>query len=316
MDIHNKRINLRSLWVIKGVIVKYLEYIKVPVILMSVLFLVACKLGGEVSGLEKGDSITLMEDVTGSTVAINKNGRFEFSEDFSYRSNYQVSVLKQPDSVSSCRVSNGEGRFNRDVQNVKVECEGLTDCTMQYDPVCAKQETSIVCITAPCPTHIYQTFGNACVAGLEKAAISFNDECGTLEGVVSGDSPPVRFLEDAIKIAEDSPRPVVSESMYYFPHVANVISTRFDGDDVEIDVGFSACNENVTVNMYVDPNFMESDPIQVISILPLDIKGDVVCDAYFTKTVRFDLLPLKYRYMDLYQESGVINIQGVGLYKF
>ncbi len=283
---------------------KYLKHIKIPVVVMLVLFLAACKLGGEVSGLEKGDSITLMEDVSGSTVAIKENGRFEFAEDFSYRNNYQVSVLEQPDGVNSCRVNDGKGRFNGDVQNVKVDCEGVVACTMQYDPVCGKQETLIECITTPCPTHVYKTFGNACVAGLEKAATSFDGECGTLEGVVSGDSKPVYLANlAAMTFSRDS--------------VAKVLGAKFDGDDVEIEIGFSGCSEDVTVDMYVDLNFMESDPVQVISTLIVgSTKSNMGCDAYLTKTVRFDLLPLKYRYMDMYQESGVINIQGVGLYKF
>ncbi len=301
MDIHNKRIHYLINLGYKGVVVKYLKYIKIPAVLMLILFLTACKLGGEVSGLEKGDSVTLMEDVTGSTVAIKKNGAFEFSEDFSYRSDYQVSVLKQPDSESSCRVNNAAGRFNGNVQNVKVECEGLVACTMQYDPVCAKQEMPVECITTPCPTHVYKTFGNACVAGMEKAAASFNGECGTLEGVVSGDRPPVR---------------VADLKAMTFGRVAKVIGAEFDGDEVKIEVGFSGCSDDVGVDFYVSSDFMESDPVQVSSILPLDIEGDVACEAYFTKTVRFDLLPLKYKYMDMYQESGIINIQGIGLYKF
>ncbi len=284
---------------------KYLKYIKIPVVLILILFLTACKLGGEVSGLEKGDSIMLMEDVTGSTVAIKQNGAFEFSKDFSYRSDYQVSVLKQPESVSSCYVSNGVGSFNGDVRNVKVECEGLAACTMQYDPVCAKQETSIECINAPCPTHVYKTFGNACVAGLEKAATSFNGECGTLEGVVSGDSAPVRVAD--LKVMD-------------FGRVATVLGAKFDGDDVEVEVGFSGCDDDATVNFYVDSGFMESDPVKVVSVFPLNTKGDqgdVTCMAYWTKKVGFDLLPLKYKYMEMYgTDSGVIDIQGVGLYKF
>ena len=45
---------------------------------------------------------------------------------------------------------------------------------MQYDPVCAAQP--VQCITAPCYPQ-YQTFGNACTAGVAGATIIHKGEC-------------------------------------------------------------------------------------------------------------------------------------------
>lgn len=37
-------------------------------------------------------------------------------------------------------------------------------CTQIYQPVCGLVDTGIRCITTPCPSAEYQTFGNACTA--------------------------------------------------------------------------------------------------------------------------------------------------------
>ena len=37
-------------------------------------------------------------------------------------------------------------------------------CTQEYNPVCAKKDTDIRCVTTPCPSEEEVTFGNACGA--------------------------------------------------------------------------------------------------------------------------------------------------------
>ena len=294
-----------STFLLRGFIVKHLKYIKISIALVLALFLTACRLGGEVTGLESGDAVSLMEDVSGNTVIVDKNGKFEFSERFLYDTDYHVSVLEQPGNNGECRVANGQGTFSGDVLDVKVECEYLNACTKEYAPVCAKQAASIQCITTPCPDHIYKTFGNACMADKGKARIAFNGECGNLEGVVSDDSNPVRVAD--LKVMK-------------FGRVATLLDAKLDGDNVEVEVGFSGCDDEATVDFYVSSDFMESNPVQVGSVFPLNTngdQGDIICMAYWTKKIRFDLLPLKYKYIEMYgTESGEVIIQGVGLYKF
>lgn len=51
--------------------------------------------------------------------------------------------------------------------NKTIKCEDPRPsfCTMQYDPVCATQDTGIRCITEPCPDATEeQTYPNACGA--------------------------------------------------------------------------------------------------------------------------------------------------------
>lgn len=61
-----------------------------------------------------------------------------------------------------------------------------TMCTMQYDPVCASVDTGIRCITTPCPSTEYKTYGNACSAcSDEKVYGYFPGECGGFEGTTA-----------------------------------------------------------------------------------------------------------------------------------
>jgi len=87
--------------------------------------------------------------------------------------------------MQTCTVTNGSGVFTtRNITNVLVTCETEDyACISVYDPVCAIVTTPIVCVTTPCilPKE-YTTFGNACEASLEKAAVVLDHDCGNLEG--------------------------------------------------------------------------------------------------------------------------------------
>lgn len=37
-------------------------------------------------------------------------------------------------------------------------------CTREYSPVCASRDTGIRCVTTPCPSTEWKTYGNACDA--------------------------------------------------------------------------------------------------------------------------------------------------------
>lgn len=37
-------------------------------------------------------------------------------------------------------------------------------CTQEYDPVCALRDTGVRCVTTPCPSAEWKTYGNACMA--------------------------------------------------------------------------------------------------------------------------------------------------------
>ncbi len=51
-------------------------------------------------------------------------------------------------------------------------------CTMDYRPVCATRDTSIRCVTAPCPSTEQKTYSNSCSACADvKVSDYVPDEC-------------------------------------------------------------------------------------------------------------------------------------------
>lgn len=54
-------------------------------------------------------------------------------------------------------------------------------CTLQYDPVCAKKDTGIRCITTPCPSSEIKTYGNKCMMNADDAEFLYDGECITEE---------------------------------------------------------------------------------------------------------------------------------------
>ena len=75
-----------------------------------------------------------------------------------------------------------------------------TMCTQQYEPVCGK--ANVQCITTPCEPQ-YETYGNACMAGVAGATDITPGECPTTtpdDDVVLIDSM-VATMEDKVSWA-------------------------------------------------------------------------------------------------------------------
>ena len=61
-----------------------------------------------------------------------------------------------------------------------IQCEGErpTICTHIYKPVCGSIDTGIRCVTTPCPSVEFKTYGNACFACADNAVDGFIEgEC-------------------------------------------------------------------------------------------------------------------------------------------
>lgn len=263
--------------------------------------LAGCKISGQASGVI--GTLQIKETHSGETLKVTADGPFAFTTDFPLDSTYNVvAELDQPPPDYVCEVINGSGKVQGDVTNVEVNCGNRIACTLQYEPVCAKTLSNIVCITTPCPSYQYQTFGNACEAGRENAEISFAGECGSLENILAFEYRPVRLVDLTVIL----PAP---ES------IPDLLAASIRDDRAELTVAFSGCDDNHDIDLLVNTRFAESNPVQVASLLQHGPVED--CDAYFTKSVSIDLLPLKHRYMDAYQQtSGTIVIKGIGTYRF
>lgn len=168
-------------------------------------------------------------------------------------------------------------------------------CTLQYDPVCGKVDKNIVCVTAPCPSHAYETFGNQCGAQMALANTVFEGECGDLEGLVTDGEPPVVIDENF---------PAVQKSV-------SVTEASIVDDVLIVTLGYSGCQEQ-HFELYFSPAFLESNPVQASSLFKPLVED--ACEAYFTTQFRYDLLPLKHAWQQAYQaKTGEIILREIGI---
>lgn len=91
--------------------------------LSGCLFFGLATVGGSLTGLSSGVSITLQNNGK-DDLTLTENGRFTFSRTLDSGDDYNVTVLTQPIG-QSCSVLNGSGKIDsrgKDVDNVQVSC--------------------------------------------------------------------------------------------------------------------------------------------------------------------------------------------------
>ena len=95
---------------------------------LSLSVLTACtsgeqtkNLGGTLSGLNAGTSVTLKNNNTGESLTLSANGSFQFSIFVSDGDSYTVVVTSQP-AGQTCAVANGVGTMTNSVNNIQVTC--------------------------------------------------------------------------------------------------------------------------------------------------------------------------------------------------
>lgn len=149
-------------------------------------------------------------------------------------------------------------------------------CGAIYQPVCGKDESGIVCVTEPCPTHEYVTFGNACEASILVADIAWpHQACGDLAGITSSSAPPVEMVETA---------PI---------NAAQVTSAEIRDDELFVSLRYTGC-ETSHFDLLVERSFAENN--EVLWAFQPVITIDKSCFAYQDVDLRFDLLPLQVLY--------------------
>ena len=180
----------------------------------------------------------------------------------------------------------------------------LVACPAIYMPVCAKDATNTVCITSPCESHEYKTFGNACSAGAALAMTSFNASCDTygIEGLVSFQHEPIQL---------DMPEPAAGFK-------AQFASAEINGDIMTASASYSGCKKH-PVHFHAYTTWLEpADGLVVAteSFFTKDVNDD--CEALFTTEQDFDLTPIKAAYFTQFpdRKRGFVNFQGVGTYNF
>ena len=266
------------------------------VLILNALFLTGCKLGGEAVGLS--EPLTLIEENSEATVLVERDGEFEFAEDFPLRSHYRVMV--KDSGNMDCRVRNGEGVIGGHVDSILVDCSGLS-CTLQYEPVCAKGQGNIVCVTEPCYNYTYSTYGNYCTASVVGALVAFDGECLGLEDVATTSDQPANMYDFSKGVPTSEP--------------ADIISATFNNELLTLDIEHSGGCGTHEFKLLLSDAFMESFPVQVQAALIH--KSDDPCDGIMRSQRQFDLAPLQEFYRRAYgDESGTVIIQGIGAFDF
>ena len=140
-------------------------------------------------------------------------------------------------------------------------------------------------VTTPNPLHVVLSPG----PGGEPE--SFLDaRFGVANGPDPGGLPQVRFAGSG----QDFPRDRYA-----------LLSAFFEGRVLTLRVGFSGCEPDHPLFLYMVGGFMESNPVQARLLLSHDSRGEE-CDAYFERNVFFDLTPVVEEYERGYGASGTV----------
>lgn len=177
-------------------------------------------------------------------------------------------------------------------------------CPANYAPVCAKTKANIQCITTPCPSHEYKTFGNACAANGLKAMISFDAECDAikLENTLSFEQTPVHLYGVGAAKLNTEKRP---------NSAVTVIDASIKEDVLTVTLGYSGCTEQ-PISYNVDAKVLsKSLPAQVI--YSFSKQQEDLCEAYFKSTYQYDLLPLRANFRAQVEGDAGLAILGMSV---
>ncbi len=122
----------------------------------------------------------------------------------------------------------------------------------------------------------------------------------------SGSVRPNAIADGAVNVVDN----VLSPAWPSDP--LTVESASISGDVLSVTVRFGGGCARHRIALLLGSAFMESFPVQVHARLAHDSGGDM-CDALLTRTLTFDLTPLKQRYRSSYGAGAatiVINLSG------
>ncbi len=271
----------------------------VPFILLSI-WLMACNSesptdsGSENTVLLKASgltgSVTLFESISKTDYEITSDGNYDLNLPLNQTVyNLEIVVTDQ----QACTIN----------QQLDLVCGSIV-CTADYRPVCAKKPLAgVVCITAPCQTDRYLTYGNSCGAQAENAWISIQSECGGLEDVIA-------FHQKPVVITNIGLLDIISESFQI-----NRVDILDDALTLEFEVSGGCGSHDFT--LYADEVFQESDPVQLSYIIAYTASDE--CDNIITIEKEFDLLPVKEIYRRAYPDATgeqSVNLNDLGIYQF
>jgi hypothetical protein len=78
-------------------------------------------LGGTLTGLDDGTSVTIKNNNNGDTMTLTRDGPFQFPIFVADSTPYTVVITAQPPG-QNCTVTNGAGTMHSSVDNIQVNC--------------------------------------------------------------------------------------------------------------------------------------------------------------------------------------------------
>ncbi|CAG0993840.1 hypothetical protein RHDC4_02690 [Rhodocyclaceae bacterium] len=108
-------------------------------------------------------------------------------------------------------------------------------------------------------------------------------------------------------------RVVITDDQSRYPADAvTIVSATIDGDTLNLTVSYGGGCSDHAFGMLAGTAWMESYPVQIGMRLAHDAHGDA-CDALLTRTLRFDLTPLKTAYAASYHSAtGIMTLRITG----
>lgn len=195
---------------------------------------------------------------------------------------YSLPVLLAALALGAC------GGSDPDDDGGNIACPGV------YQPVCG--------LAGSQPPLRYETFSNSCHATAAGASVSFDGECGELEGIFT------QALSAVIIHTEQEDLP---------DNAAGVIvqNADFAGHDLNLTLRHSGGCGDHSFELHTALPFMESHPLQINASLIHETED--TCEAVVTSEITIDLRPLAEIHRQQYQQSsGEIYIGDFGLYQF
>lgn len=235
--------------------------------------------------------VTIFESISKTDYEITSDGNYDL-ELPSNQTIYNLEIIET--NQQACNIN----------QQLDLVCNSV-ECTADYNPVCAKKPLAgVVCITAPCRTDRYLTYGNACNAQVDNAWISLRSECDGLQDVIAFHQKPV-VIEDFGTLA------------LYSSDTFEVNKSEVIDDALIIEFAVSGGCGSHDFTMYADEVFQESNPVQLANVIYYTANDS--CDNQVTIEKEFDLLPIKEIYQRSYPDATgeqSVNLGDFGLYRF
>lgn len=177
------------------------------------------------------------------------------------------------------------------------ECNqfGSTDVSDYYQP--CEQTVSAVCAKTGADTYL--TYNNACLAKHAYASVTFNEECGDFNTVVSSnDSVPVTLLLNEVSPEDYNDQIIIN-------------SAEINNDQLTVTLQHAMCLEQ-QIDLSISVYFQETNPPRAPWYWQPQNFG--ACSNLIQTTYTYDLLPLKHYTQTHYPNISVVSLGALGEY--